>query len=122
MQQVTGITSTPAQIINLTADDGSAATLTLEYRPQQTGWYLDLTWNGTSPALQINGLRVTNFPNLLRQWRNLLTFGLAVVTKDGFEPLAIGDFESGYATMIFLSSPVDVALVEAQVFNGRNLP
>ena len=122
MQQVTGISDLPAQVINLTADDGTAATLTMVFRPQQTGWFLDVEWNGTTPATEINGLRVTNFPNILRQWRNLLTFGIAVVTRDGLEPLAVTDFASGYATMIFLPSPADVALVESQVFNGRNLP
>jgi hypothetical protein len=115
MQAVTGISNLPAQILTLTAADGSAITLTLEYRPQQQGWSLDVSWNGTSPATAMNGLRVTNFPNLLRQWRNLITFGLTCVTADGLEPLSIDAFSSGYA-QLFLLAAADVARIEDEVF------
>ena len=114
MQQVTGISSNPAQVLNLTADDGSAVTITLEFRPQQSGWFFDLLWNGTNPATEIDGLRLTVFPNILRQWKNLLSFGLACITQDGREPMTVDAFETGYATLVFLSA-ADVAQVESQI-------
>lgn len=118
MQAVTGITNQPAQIVNLTASDGSTVTLTLAYRPQQLGWFFDLQWNGTSPATEINGRRITAFPNLLRQFKNILTFGLACVTTDGLEPLGQDDFSTQYATILLLS-PADVKIIEAVVFPGN---
>lgn len=117
MQRVTGISDYPSQIVNLTAEDGSTVTLTLTVRPQQTGWYFDLIWNGVSPAKPINGVRITTFPNLLRQWKNLLSFGIACVTSDGREPLGAADFQSGYARLLLLSA-TDVAQIEASVFPG----
>ena len=116
MQQVTGISEAPAQIITLTLEDGSAITVTLEYRPQQLGWFFSVLWNGSDPATQINGLRMTVFPNVLRQWRNLLPFGLACITQDNREPMAADAFSSGYATMLLLDA-ADVARVEADIFS-----
>jgi hypothetical protein len=117
MQQITGISDNPAQVINLTADDGTTVTLTLEYRPQQSGWSVDVLWNGTTPATELNGLRVTVFPNLVRQWKNLLTFGLACITQDGREPLSVDAFLSGYATLLLLNA-ADVASIESQIFTN----
>lgn len=121
MQAITGISNQSAQIINVAVPDGSTATITLKYRPQQLGWFFDLTWNGVNPAMQINGRRVTSFPNLLRQFRNILSFGLACITADSYEPLGVDDFDSGYAQLIVLSAD-DVALIENQIFPGNLQP
>lgn len=119
MQTVTGISNQPTQVFNLVPEDGSTVTLTLTYRPQQMGWFYDLVWNGTDPATTINGRRVSNFPNLLRQFKNVLSFGIACVTADGHEPLGQNDFASGYAQLLLLS-PADLAAIEAQVFPGNS--
>lgn len=118
MQAITGITSEPAQVFNLTPGDGSTATLTIAYRPQQLGWFYDLVWNGTTPSTDINGRRITNFPNLLRQFENLLSFGVACITQDGYEPLGQNDFQSGYATLLLLTK-ADIAAINAAIFPGE---
>lgn len=118
MDLVTGISNQPAQVFNLTPSDGSTATITLAYRPQQKGWFFDLTWNGTNPATTINGFRLSTFPNVLRQFRNVLSFGLACVTADDQEPMGQDDFSSAYARL-YLLTPEDVANVEALVFPGE---
>lgn len=117
MQAITGITAQPTQILNLSIEDGSTATLTLTYRPQQSGWFFELEWNGTNPSKDVNGMRVTNFPNILRQFENLITFGLACITRDGLEPMGRDDFQTGYATMLLLTA-AEVELIEDTIFVG----
>lgn len=118
MQKVVGISNVASQVFNLTATDGTIVTLNISYRPQQVGWFIDLTWSGTNPSTVNNGIRLTNFPNMLRQWRNIYTFGLGCITQDGYDPLGQNDFQSGYATLLFLD-PADVQQIESTVFTGR---
>jgi len=76
MNQITTITSDPIQIQNLTLYDGSNLVFQMRYSTMQLGWFLDyIVWNNTQFFTQ--SLRICNSPNMLRQWKNLLTFGLA---------------------------------------------
>lgn len=119
MDVITGISDSPAQVFNLTPPDGTTVTLTIFYRPQPMGWFYNLSWNGTNPATQINGRRIVNYPNLLRQWKEILTFGICCVTQDGREPLGQKDFVTNYALLLLLSKD-DIAAIESVVFPGRS--
>ena len=99
-QQVTGISSDPAQTFSLTLEDGSSVQFTLVYRVQQLGWFYDLTWG----TFVLNGQRLVTGPNMLRQYQNIIPFGLGCVTSDLGEPLNQTDFTSGYATLFLLDS------------------
>lgn len=117
MQVITGLTDQPTQVFNLTLEDGSILTVTMTYRPQQIGWYYDLLWNGTTPSTQVFGRRIVTSPNMLRQFRNVWSFGLGCVTSDNYEPLNQSDFSSGYATLLLLDAS-DVAQIEQVVYPG----
>ena len=114
MTIITGLTSQPKQQMTLQIQDGSQASFYLEYVPQQTGWFWSLTWN----TLTINGSRLTAFPNILRQWKNILPFGTAVLTAGNVEPLNQTDLADGTATLLLLTD-TDVQLVEASAFPGN---
>ena len=103
MQIVTGINNNASQVFSLSIPDGTTATLTLSYRPNQKGWYYDLTWNGTKPSFQLNGCRLTVFPNILRQFKNQLSFGIACLTSNGYEPMNLEDFNTKYANLYILT-------------------
>lgn len=113
MTIVTGITSQPKQQMTLQIADGTQASFYLEYREQQTGWFWDLTWG----AHTINGNRLTTFPNILRQWKNILPFGLSVVAPSGVDPLNPTDFIDGTIFLLQLTAS-DVVVVEQTVFPG----
>jgi hypothetical protein len=118
MQLITGINDNPSQIISIAIPDGTTATMTLSYRPNQSGWYFNLSWNGQSPAFVINSMRVTTYPNILNQYRTLFSFGLACVTSDGYEPLNAEDFKNGYANLYLLTSD-EVVRINTQIFVGK---
>lgn len=112
MNLLSGITDKPKQTTAIALGDGSTATLVLEYRPQQLGWFFNLS----RESFALNGCRVAASPNLIRSWRKLLPFGLAVLTSGG-EPLAQDAFASG-AAKVYLLDADEVEEVEAAVFVG----
>ncbi len=118
MNTINGINDQAAQIILVTIEDGSRATLTLYWRPQQNGWYFDLDWPGSAniqvPFASYNR-RVVTAGNLLRQFRELLPFGLAVFTPDNEDPSTRTCWADGSATLVLLNS-ADVARVESEVY------
>jgi hypothetical protein len=115
MNQITGLTDSSSQVITLPIPDGSSAVLTITYRPQQFGWFVDLTWNGNAGTFEVNGMRLTTFPNILRQYENQLPFGIWCFVTDGGEPTYPEDFVSGRVAL-YLLAPEDILLVEASAF------
>jgi hypothetical protein len=114
MTTLVGLTTQPKQQIAFVLPDGSQVSMLLQYRPQQMGWFFDLTWQN----ITINGGRLACFPNILRQWRNLLPFGLACVTNTGSEPLNLADLADGTILLVVLSSD-DLVSIEAAAFPGN---
>lgn len=115
MKLLTGITDRPLQKSVITIDDGTAATITLTYRPNQQGWFFDLEWEGRS----FLGMRLVTFPNILRPFLKQIPFGLAVYTQDGKDPLQQDAFASGYASLLLLS-PEDMLAVEHSHFTRND--
>ena len=114
MQIVTGINDNPSQVFSLSIPDGTTATFTLSYRPNQKGWYYDMSWDGKNPSFQLNGCRLTVFPNILRQFKNQLTFGIACLTTDGYEPMNLEDFNTKYANLYILTQ-AEVENIETSI-------
>ena len=101
MYLIQPITSDALQIQNLNLYDGSQLTFTMYYVPLQYGWFItSFTWNN----FQLSGIRICNSPNMLRQWKNQLTFGIACVTTGNREPTQIADFSSGASNLYILNS------------------
>lgn len=107
MQQVTAITDDPIQTLGIILPDGSVVQMTLQYVPAQQGWFYSLSYG----AFQANLMRIVNSPNMLRRFRNIIPFGLAVTVSDGYEAINQSDFVSGRATMYSLDQS-DIKSVE----------
>lgn len=109
-QLIQQVTADPVQKQTVVLPDGSSLTYVLRYRPIQQGWYFDaLTWTG---GWQTSGLRIVNIPNMLHQWKNLLTFGLGCTTAGNREPTQQQDFSSG-ASRLFILTAAEVAAYTA---------
>ena len=112
MLWINEITSEPKQQHVLTIPGyAQKATLTLEFKPTQNGWFFSLSW-GTRA---INTERVTAHYNLLRQWRNVLPFGIAVGTVNSQDPMTQTDF-SDQTAKLFLLTGDDLDTFEAQLY------
>ncbi len=118
MNIINGLTTEGAQTIAVTLEDGSRATLSLYFRPQQNGWFFDVSWPG-SPILPVpfvaNGRRLVTSGNLLRQFRDVIPFGLALFTVDNSDPSSQSAFVDGTASLVLLNA-ADVASTEVAIY------
>ena len=117
MNIIENISDSTPQVLNIPLPDGSVVTWTLTWRPNQAGWFYDISWNGISPAWTCNGNRLVTSPNILRQYRGFIDFGISIVTPDGGEPIGQEDFTNGYATAILLDQ-TDIINIENTYFPG----
>ena len=107
MNKITTITDDANQTMILKLDDGTTVDFTLTYSDQQQGWFYNLTYGNFS----LSGRRIVNSPNLLRAYRQILPFGIAVVTTDEYEPIFLEDFKNKRA-LFFMLNPTDIIAVE----------
>lgn len=95
------VTNNPNQKQTLVLQDGTSLTMTIQFVPMQYGWFItELTYQ----TFTLRGLRVTNSPNMLHQFRNQLPFGLACFSSANREPSQQDDFSSGASTLYLLSA------------------
>lgn len=101
MYQILNLTADAAQTQNLTLPDGSVMTFTMTYIPMQYGWFFtSITVN----TFTLNNLRITNSPNILYQFKNILTFGISCFSVSNREPSQQEDFLSGASNLYILTS------------------
>ncbi len=110
MQQVTAITDDPNQTLGIILPDGSTVSMTLNYIPAQQGWFYSLSYG----SFEANLMRIVVSPNMIRRFRNIIPFGLAVTTIDGYEVINQSDWVSGRAQMYALFG-TDIQAVETLI-------
>lgn len=114
--QIENLTNFADQVTQLQLLDGTIATMELIYQGAPERWIMNLTYNGQS----YNGIGVCTFPNIIRQYKNILPFGLAFVTADQTDPFDINDFSNGRVS-VYLLDQEDVATIESTVFGGPQI-
>ena len=101
MKYIDRINNSAIQEFTLTnIDDGSDINCKLRYLPSQFCWMIDVS----SGDFAVNGVIVTISPNILSQWSNVINFGIAFTSIDGFESFYIADFKSERTKMYLLSA------------------
>ena len=110
MKLIDTITSDASQIIKVPLENGNVVTIALVYRPTVELWSMDITY-GTR---EIQGLTLCVHPNILRQWRRVMPFGIAIVSTDGIDPVYQDDFSEGRVSLYVLETE-DVTYVEDAV-------
>lgn len=100
MYQIQNLTSDAKQAQTLILPDGSAIEILIEYKPMQLGWFISTL---TYKEFVLNGLRITNQPDMLYQFKNQIPFGLMCVSAQDREPYLQDDFLSGLSQLFILS-------------------
>lgn len=80
--------------------------MTIYFRPMQLGWFINSITYQTKFILR--GMRITNSPNMLNQFRNKIPFGLGCFSAGNREPSQQKDFSSG-ASQLYILSAAEVA-------------
>ena len=108
MTWINNITDSPHQGLVLKTIAGDLITFNLDYISSNKGWYYSLTYGSFS----LSNRRIVVGVNLLRAFRNILPFGLACITTDGYEPIYLDDFKNGRASFYLLDS-TDILTIES---------
>lgn len=102
--QIISMTDDSARVQSVVLPDGSAFVMSVYYVPMQYGWFFrEITYGDFT----LSNLRITNHPNMLHQFRNLLPFGIACFSKDAREPTQQGDFSS-LASVLYLLNQTEI--------------
>jgi hypothetical protein len=85
------LNSNAYQTVTFDTNKGERVKLTFRFVPSQETWFFDVE----SESLTVYGLALTAFINLLDPYHNLISWGMYVWSKDGFDPWRIDDFSTG---------------------------
>lgn len=107
MKTIDNLSDDAFQKVDVVLDDGSLATFELRYLPSGQRWVVDIT-NG---SFVVRAVGLCNHPNILRQFRKVLSFGLMCQSVDGTDPAYIQDFVNGRCQLLVLNG-ADVAAIE----------
>jgi hypothetical protein len=101
MIRIPNITAYPNQSISFVLPDGSAFSMILYFVPMQQGWFITkLIYNN----FELDGIRITNNPNILYQFQNVIPFGLSCFTAANREPSLQEDFSSKISNLYVLTA------------------
>lgn len=114
MRILTGLTAQPIQTVRASLDTGERVKLTFSFRPAVGMWFLDIEYR----SRRWRGLRMNNNLNLLRQWKNVIPFGIAIFAPEFTEPLLINDL-STRRVRIGILTKAEVATLE-QAYEDAN--
>ena len=114
MNRIDNLSGNAFQQSFLQMPDGSTGQLNLYYRAAVSRWFFDFI-HPQFPNGSLLGAGLCAHPNLLRQFKNILTFGFACTTTNGVDPVSIDDFTDGNASLYILDS-ADVQSVETSFF------
>lgn len=108
MKLIDAITDYPFQKMTVIGDNKERIDLTFRYMASQQLWRLDVSYGDFSAY----GLLCMQSINLLRQWQDILPFGLMVRSVDGQDPFYLNDFSSGRIVLFYLNQS-DLNALEA---------
>jgi hypothetical protein len=101
MFRIQNLTDQPRQKQTLFLPDGTFIQMSIYFIPMQLGWFIpSLVYQG----FVLNGLRITNSPNFLYQFKNQIPFGIACFSDQEREPTQQEDFLSGASRLFVLTA------------------
>lgn len=111
MRLLDKLNSNPRQTFSVLAEDGSTVTFSFVYLPSQQCWTVDVLRNDFA----VKGIQLQVNPNILRNYRNVIPFGLSVTSEDGYDPYYLDDFDT-QRIQVYLMSAADVEDFEREFF------
>jgi len=100
------------QTVSFDTKKGERVKLTFRFIPSQETWIFDVE----SPSLTVYGLALSAFVNLLDPYHNIISWGMYVWSKDGFDPWRIDDFATGRIRVAILED-LESAVIQ-EFLNG----
>lgn len=112
MKKIINVSNKAKQHIQLLTDNNDKVDLYLTYKPRVESWFFNFKYKD----IEANNLTVCLHPNILRQFRRNIDFGLAFASTTKIEPFSIEAFSSGKCEIILLNKD-DVDYIESVFYN-----
>jgi len=103
------ISDYPLQTKRITLPSGLQVVLTFYFIPMQKTWVIRKLVYDT---IEINNIKIVTNPNILRDQKNILPFGISCQCEEDRDPQFPEDFQSD-ACKLYLLSPEEVESYEA---------
>ena len=113
MTKIDNLTNFAYQQTVLILEDSTSAIVTITFNGATERWTASIEYGSHT----FNGIGLCTHPNILRQWKNILPFGLSIVTADQTDPFDINDFSDGRVSL-YLLNEADVQQVETDVYSA----
>lgn len=85
MRKVTSLNDTYKQQFQFLISGYDSVDIIIEFKPLQEGWFFQsIIWGNFSVYQE----RIGVSPNLLRQWANVIPFGILVIGPDAIDPFS----------------------------------
>lgn len=111
MKQITALTAIPKQSVKMQVENGGIVEISFTYRENQRAWFFDIEYND----FVCKTTQLTNCPNIIRQFQNILPFGIGCYVNDGGEPWFLNDFETE-RVKVFLLNEEEVNYIGQQIY------
>lgn len=111
MRLINSLSDAADQLVTISLDDGSTVQMEFFYRAGAQRWFMDIVHS----SITLRGYGLTQGPNILRQWRNIIPFGIAVQSVDLIDPIQADDFQTGRVS-IYVLNAAEVQTIEQIVF------
>lgn len=100
MFYVQDITNYPTQNKVMNLADGSQITITMAFVPMQKSWVIRYLEYGD---FIVRNVKMVKNPNILRQFKNIIPFGIAIDSTQDRDPMFVEDFSTQTFSMFILS-------------------
>lgn len=111
MKRIVNLSNEPKQRIQLVTDNGDNIDFFLEYKPRVESWFFSFEYKG----IKATNLTVCLHPNILRQFKRNIDFGIGFKSNTKIEPFSIDVFKNGGCSMYLLNEE-EVKSVEANIY------
>ena len=112
MIEIKTLSGDASQKLTVVNEDSLAIDLVFRFLPSQNIWL----YNVIQEDFRANGLTLVVSPNTLLKFHNLILFGIACISTDGFDPYKIDDFSSGRISVFVLTQEEKNSVTE-DIFN-----
>lgn len=113
---LTTLTENAYQSLSFVTEEGEEVNLTFRFFPSQETWFVDID----SDSLTVHGIALQAFMNLLDPYHNMISWGLYVWSKDGFDPWRVDDFTSGRIKVAVIED-FEYKVIEEFLDSGNSL-
>jgi len=113
MQLLTELTDDYKQKYSITNEDNVTFDFLLEYSAIQEMWLFSISYDDN---FTLNNHRLVYSPNILRQYKNIIPFGLSVNSIDKSDPYFLNDFTTSRIEVYVLTEE-EVKKIESDIFS-----